>query len=385
MFENFSFPSPSSTAEGDDRLMLDCDSTTISPLSSRCPSPSSFLPRRSRPLSRPRSPFHRRPQQPPTSMPSNYEQFQRRISVSTLTEKLNAHTLDQNTTPGLSHAPHESPVSPISPTSFSFSVTKDSGSSRGSVRTLLTPPGEYDDEGYDDLLTSGWEPYHNAQSPTSIPLDSDGFLDVPQQRFPREQSLRSQRQQMSRAQCNVDVLKLALLAENFSSRTSESVGLSDDECHPSSLPPDTSPPSLRRPSIKPRCGSGASVAGNLRYRSRTSLNPEMVRRRSTSSAATFASSTRIAKPRARELLSKKSEQTLRRKSLVCATIASAMEKKKFILVISVPASLYKLKIILECIHHACQLRSHHSFQHTETGYPNTWECSPSLSSIVKID
>ncbi|KAF3407065.1 hypothetical protein DPV78_001747 [Talaromyces pinophilus] len=325
MFENFSFPSPSSTAEGDDRLMLDCDSTTISPLSSRCPSPSSYLSRRSRPLSRPRSPYHRRPQQPPTSMPSNYEQFQRRISVSTLTEKLNAHTLDQNTTPVLAHAPYESPLSPISPTSFSFSVTKDSASSRGNVRTLLTPPGEYEDEGYDDQMAPGWEPYYPRHSPTSIPLEHDGFLDVPHHRFPREPSLRLQRQQMSRAQCNIDVVKLALLAEDFTRRGSESVGLSDDECHPSSLPPNTSPPSsLRRASIKPRGGSAASTAGNVRYRSRTSIDPGMVRRRSTSSAGTFASSTRIAKPRARELLSKKSEQTLRRKSLVCATLASAM-------------------------------------------------------------
>ncbi|EEA23751.1 conserved hypothetical protein [Talaromyces marneffei ATCC 18224] len=241
-------------------------------------------------------------------MPSNYEQSQRRLSVGTLTEKLNAHSLDQNSASILAHVPYDSPLSPVSPTSFSFSVTKDSASSRGSVRTLLTPPGEYEDEGYDDQLTPGWEPYHPGHSPTSVPLEHDGFLD-----------------QMSRAQCNIDVLKLALLAEDFTRRTSESVGLSDDECHPSSLPPNTSPPSsLRRASIKPRGGSVVSTAGNIRYRSRTSLDPDMVRRRSTSSAGTFASSARIAKPRARELLSKKSEQTLRRKSLVCATLASAM-------------------------------------------------------------
>lgn len=305
--------------------MLDCDSTTISPLSSRCPSPSSYLSRRPHPLSRPRSPYHRRPQPPPTSMPSNYEQFQRRISVSTLTEKLHAHTLDQTTTPALSHAPYESPLSPISPTSFSFSATKDSASSRGSIRTLLTPPGEYEDEGYDEQLTPSWESYYPAHSPTSIPPEHDGFLDVPQHRFPRDPSLRLQRQQMLRAQCSIDALRLALLAEDFPRRDSESVGLSDDECHPSSLPPNTSPPSsLRRASMKPRGGSAAVTAGSGRYRSRSSLDPGMARRRSTSSAATFASSTRITKPRARELLSKKSEQTLRRTSLVCATLASAM-------------------------------------------------------------
>lgn len=325
MFENFSFPSPSSTADGDDRLMQDCDSTTISPLSSRCPSPSSYLSRRSHPLSRPRSPYLRRPQQAPTSMPSNYDQFQRRISVSTLTEKLNAHTLDQSNT--VTHNPYESPLSPLSPTSFTFSVTKESSiSSCGSSRTLLTPPGEYEDEGYDEQLAAGWESYQAGQfapSPTSMPLEQDGLLHPPadiQHRFSRNPCLRVQRQQLSRAQCSIDVLKLALMAEDFTRRSSEAATLSDEDCHPSSLPPDVSPPGLRRPSIKPRGSSGA-----LRYRSRPS-GPDsgMARRRSTSSAATFASSTRIAKPRAHDLLSKKSEQTLRRKSLVCAALASAM-------------------------------------------------------------
>lgn len=332
MFEHFSFPSPSSTAEADDRLMPDCDSATISPLSSRCPSPSSspYISRRPHPLSRPRSPYRRRQPPPPTSMPSNYEQFQRRISVGTLTDKLNAHTLDHNdTTTATTLSPHptyDMPLSPISPTSFSFSVTKDSDS-RGSIQTLVTPPGEFEDEGYDEQLAPGWESY--APFPTSIPggADSNNLLlhppsDTPR-RLSRQPSLRLQRLQMSRAQCNIDVLKLALMAENFTRRTSESPGLSDEECHPSSMPLDISPHTLpRRSSVRPRVASSTS----LRFRSQASgdrdTNNGMARRRSTSSAGTFAASTRIAKPRARDLHTKRSEQTLRRQSLVCAALAS---------------------------------------------------------------
>lgn len=316
MFEHFEFPSPSSMAEVDDRLMPDCDSTTISPLSSRCPSPSPYLSRRSRP----RSPYLRRPQPPPTSMPSNYEQFQRRISVGTLTEKLNAHTLENNGT--ATHPAYEPPMSPLSPTSFSFSVTKGSSSSRGSIRTLLTPPGEYEDEGYDEQLAPGWDVYHPnghfTPSPTSMPVEHDNLYLHPPGDIPhrlRQPSLRSQRQQMSRAQCNIDVLKLALMAESYNRRTSESPGLSDDDCHPSSLPYEVSPHTLRRSSMKPRVASGSSI----RSRSRASPDASM-RRRSTSSAATLASSTRIAKPRPRDLHTKRSEQTLRRKSILASSV-----------------------------------------------------------------
>lgn len=328
MFEDFSFSSPSATTKGDDRLMLDCDSTAISPLSSRCPSPSSFISRRPHPLSRPRSPYHRRPLQPPTSMPSNYEPSQRRISVGTLTEKLNAHTLQQHTTSNYpQQSADESPLSPVSPTSFSFSVTRDPLSSRASVRTLLTPPGGSDDEGYDDQQFPGWDNFPaGRQSLTSVPYESgDGFLDVPQHaHLSREPGLRSQRQQMARAQCHMDVVKLSLLTEDLNHRRFDSPGLSDDECHPSSLPPDTSPPSRRRSSVRPQGG------GNVRCRSRISFEPGMLRRRSTSSAGTIASLTRVVKPRAaRELLSKRSEQTLRRKSLVSATLAAAMNEASF--------------------------------------------------------
>ncbi|OKL61323.1 hypothetical protein UA08_03746 [Talaromyces atroroseus] len=257
-------------------------------------------------------------------MPSNFEQSQRRISVGTLTEKLNAHTLDHSGT--RAHSAYEPPHSPLSPTSFSFSVTKDPSSSRASMHTLLTPPGEYEDEGYDEQLNPAWESYHHAPSPTSMPVEHDNlYLHPPAEvshRFARQPSLRSQRQQMSRAQCNIDVLKLALLAENFTRRTSESPVLSDDECHPSSLPLEASPHTLRRSSMKPRVTSGSSATGTLRCRSRAPADASMMRRRSTSSAGTFASSTRIAKPRPRDLHTKRSEQSLRRKSLVCATLAS---------------------------------------------------------------
>ncbi|OKP01709.1 hypothetical protein PENSUB_7247 [Penicillium subrubescens] len=82
MFEDVSFPSPSSpssrpthlTVDGDDRLMGDCNSMLISPLSSR----SRFTNCRSQ-------------QQPLASIPFPYEP--KRLSISTLTQRLHEHTL----------------------------------------------------------------------------------------------------------------------------------------------------------------------------------------------------------------------------------------------------------------------------------------------------
>ncbi|KAH8701641.1 hypothetical protein BGW36DRAFT_355794 [Talaromyces proteolyticus] len=318
MFENFSFPSPS-TVEGDDRLMPECDSTMISPLSSRSPSPS-CISRRSRPLSRPRSPYYRPRPQAPTSMPLNYEPYPRRISVGTLTEKLNAHSLEQTTRPAPVY--EHPPLSPLSPTSTTFST--DSISTRGnSAYTVLTSPGDYDDEGYDEPMALRWERLSHSSarlsSPTSAPSQQDLFLpeELPS-RVHRQPCMRLQRQRFSRAQCSIDAVRIALMAEASSRRTSESEALPGEDCHPSSLPPDVSP---NRPRV-PNKQQYRVVSSGLRSRERTPPDHGM-RRRSTS-ATTFASTTRIAKPRARDLHSKKSEQTLRRKSLVSAALASMM-------------------------------------------------------------
>ncbi|CRG87747.1 hypothetical protein PISL3812_04767 [Talaromyces islandicus] len=331
MFENFSFPSPSTGVDGDDRLMLECDSAMISPLSSRSPSPS-CISRRPYPLSRPRSPYIRSRPQAPTSMPSNYEAFPRRISVGTLTEKLNAHTLDQTTTATRPAAVYEQPPSsPLSPTSTSFSTGSESISTRGSsAYTLLTSPGDYEDEEFDEPMSLHWERASHSSgrfpSPTSVPSQNPDFL-LPE--VNRQYCMRSQRQRLFRAQCSIDAVRLALMAEASSRRTSDSEALSGDDCHPSSLPPDVSP--VRRVSghrhhHRATRGASPSLLGSsgsgLRSRERTP--PEHGMRRRSTSATTFASTTRIAKPRARDLHSKKSEQTLRRKSLVSAALASMM-------------------------------------------------------------
>ncbi|QKX63343.1 uncharacterized protein TRUGW13939_10513 [Talaromyces rugulosus] len=332
MFENFSFPSPSNGMDGDDRLMLECDSTMISPLSSRSPSPS-CISRRPHPLSRPRSPYIRSRPQAPTSMPTNYEAFPRRISVGTLTAKLNAHTLDQTATVTRPAAVYEQPPSsPLSPTSTSFSTGSESISTRGSsAYTLLTSPGDYEDDEFDEPMSLHWERASHSSgrfpSPTSVPSQNPDFL-LPEGN--RQPCMRSQRQRLYRAQYSIDAVRLALMAEASSRRTSDSSeALPGDDCHPSSLPPDVSPArrvSSHRHHHRSTRGVSPSLLGGsgsgLRSRERTP--PEQGMRRRSTSATTFASATRIAKPRARDLHTKKSEQTLRRKSLVSAALSSMM-------------------------------------------------------------
>jgi hypothetical protein len=326
MFEDFSFPSPSS-GRGDDKMMLDCDSATISPLTSRSPSPS-VISRRPHPLSRPRSPYSRRPQ-PPTSMPSNYDAFQRRISVGTLTEKLNAHTLEHSSGRSATRSAYEPPPSPLSPLSFALS-TSDSPSTRSasSGHTLLTPPGDYDDEGYSEPVNQAWLRSQSNGYPTSIPAQD---LLSPEEavlyRGDCQRSVRRQRQHLSRAQCHgsgVDAVRLALLAEESHRR---SLDAGDDECHPSSLPLEVSP-NRRRPSALDRTSAKSrqvSSGSGIRSVSRERSPPDSDIRCRSLSSASFSLSSRVGKHRpARDLLHKKSEQTLRRQSLVCAALTSMM-------------------------------------------------------------
>lgn len=332
MFEDFSFPSPSSgprrATDGDDKMMLDCDSTTISPLTSRSPSPS-LISRRSHPLSRPRSPYSRRPQAP-TSMPSNYDACQRRISVGTLTEKLNAHTLEHDSGRSATRSAYEPPASPLSPLSFAPSTSESlSTRSASSGHTLLTPPADYDDEGYSEQFDQPWpRSQSNGSSlyPTSIPAEDllspgeAGFS-----RSERQHSIRRQRQHLSRAQCHgsgVESIRLALLAEESHRRSSDA---RDDDCHPSSLPPDVSP-NRRRPSALGRTSAKSrhvSSGSGIRSVSRERSPPDSGSRRRSTSSATYSLSSRVGKHHsARDLLHKKSEQTLRRRSLVCAALTS---------------------------------------------------------------
>jgi hypothetical protein len=336
MFEDFSFPSPSSdrrrclAAEGD---IADCDSTMISPLSSRSPSPSSIS-HRLRPLTQSRSIYSRR-HQPPTSIPPSYERYHRRISVGALTEKLHAHTLEGDTR---RDDQIRSPLSPVSPRLSAWPS-----------QSLLIRTEDHEDEGYDEPMYQSPLQSHPTSSyihPASVPSirhsvsslspppeeDSLEYCDAQQQG-----NVRLHRQYLSRVQCSapagVDALRLAFLAEESQRQTVDSGTVGDNDCHPSSLPPELSPP--RRTSVLGRRASrqfsGSGLGSSSRERSYSP--PESSLRRRSSSAASFSSGSKVGKSRhhlqslsARELFlrKKRSEQTLGRKSLVNAALASMM-------------------------------------------------------------
>lgn len=312
MFEDFSFSSPSSNrpprlaVDGDDKVMVDCDSALISPMSSRCPSPKSSQ-RRSHNRTRSRS-YLRSP--PPTSVPFFYDQ--KRLSIATLTKKLHDHTL-QN--PHSDEAHDELPVSPHS--------TSDTAPDSKFPGCFLTPPDTDHDEsteGYFDAdsLTSGSlspPPQSPFLRPTSIPSDFMAMDKHTDGAGGQDQvNVRTQRQHIvSRLQCNptgVEAIRRALLSDDCNS---ESDTFGGDDCHPSSLPPQVSP---RRRAVtynRSRFGPGTDAS-------------ELRARRKSSSGA--LPSHRIEKPyqQSHRDLRKQSEQGLRRKSIVSAALASMVER-----------------------------------------------------------
>lgn len=330
MFEDFSFSSPSSTRldADDDRVMLDCDSGLISPLSSRCPSPKSFYHRPQRSLPRPRSSLFRPShQQPPTSVPFPYayDHYNKRLSITTLTKKLHEHTLNN---PEFALVTDDrQPLSPTSPQSMSDMVP---GSARFPGYFLTPPDTDQDDnEGLYDSSSMTSSPQSTPQSPflrpTSVPAEcmslssSDNRgreispISISNQ---DKQSIRTKRQHMSRLQCNsttgVDAVRRALEEEAL--EMDPFVG--EDDCHPSSLPPQLSPPRRRAKRTRPRPMAASGGLYELSV-------PESHARRKSSSCG--PSSHRIDKSYGRDLR-KRSEQGLRRKSLVSAALASMAEK-----------------------------------------------------------
>jgi hypothetical protein len=316
MFEDFSFSSPSSsrparlTLDTDDRLMADCDSTLVSPLSSRCPSPKSAH-RISRTLSRSRSLFLRSPQ-PPTSVPFPYDH--KRLSIGTLTKKLHEHTLQTSTGDESQDDVSASPTTPYSIVDIPLRYATFP------VCYLTPPDTDHDDEGWGDssCMTSP-STSSNPQSPflrpTSVPCEDPGSWNDPL-------SVRMQRQRISRLQCHapagVDSIRRVLSSDE---EGLEMDPFDEEDCHPSSLPPQLSPRrralTLNRSRFRP-----ASVSF-----SEHSLVEARARRKSVSSV--FPSH-RIDKNYHQSLsgreLRKKSEQELRRKSLVHAALASMAEK-----------------------------------------------------------
>ncbi|RAH47179.1 uncharacterized protein BO95DRAFT_430471 [Aspergillus brunneoviolaceus CBS 621.78] len=354
MFEDFSFSSPSSTrpprlaldSEEYQRLTLDHDSGLISPLSSRCPSPRSSTQRFPRTLSRSRSSYSRGQAQAPTSVP--FSAYEKRFSISTLTKKLHEHTLqNQSGTAGAIPSDDRFPDAPISPTSPSdphFS----SNNPKLFPGYVLTPP---DTDLDDDSHTSGSlsptfppsssSPYLN---PTSAPAASDSY-NSPTDTTPMDlnaddqehnyTTMRAQRQHISRLQyCNptdLEAIRLALISEDEALRTavSHSYSTCEDDWHPSSLPPQSSP---RRRALTASRGSRfrpvtESISSTSSVPSSSSL-AEYTRSRRKSSVSALQSSHRIEKSYqlgSTRDLQKKSEQGLRRKSLVSAALASMVE------------------------------------------------------------
>ncbi|KAJ5225753.1 hypothetical protein N7468_006978 [Penicillium chermesinum] len=292
MFENFSFSAssrpPRLAVDVDDRLTPDCDSTMISPMSSRCPSPQSH---RFRTVSRTRSAYFRSHQPPPTSVPFPYDS--KRLSISTLTQKLHEHTLQ--TPPGDSRA--DRPW-----------LARDKYKSSPCVRHLLTPPDtDQDDDGFSLSSPS----LCSNPSPTSMPPDFpllDSTPELPDQLD--HLSIRQQRQQISRLQCNtgdIDAIRRSVYCDDpFES--------CEDDCHPSSLPQRSSP---RRRAISHNRSRFGPVDSSV---------AETRGRRKSSSAAVL--SHRIEKNHhhfvGREA-SKRNEQGLRRQSVVTAALASVVE------------------------------------------------------------
>ncbi|KAJ5088826.1 hypothetical protein N7456_012442 [Penicillium angulare] len=285
MFEDFSFSSPSSrpsrlALDAEDRIMVDGDSTLISPLSSRCPSPT----HRFRTLSRSRSSYFRSQQPPPTSVPFPYES--KRLSISTLTQKLHEHTLQ---TPNGESAAH----------------SRRSAQYAGYV---LTPPDtDHDDDGH---YTSSPSLCSNP-SPTSIPPDFPSLDDFPVPPQADHLSIRRQRQHISQMQCNqgdIDSIRQTVFEDDFHPETGE------DDCHPSSLPPRSSP---RRRALTHRSRFGPQdAAGDSRGRRKSSSSALQSNRIEKSHHPSFAGRD----------ASKRNEQGLRRKSMVTAALASVVER-----------------------------------------------------------
>lgn len=305
MFEDFSFPSPSSrptrlTVDAEDRLMVDGDSTLISPLSSRCPSPKSH---RFRTLSRPRSAYLRYQQQPPTSVPLSCEQ--KRLSISTLTQKLHEHTL-------------QAPSGERLPERGSLGHDGRRLSNRYS-RYVLTPPDtDYDEDGHGDSSPSictnpsptHWQPEFSLVGP-----ETSNVSRRQSQALPDHLSIRMQRQQISQLQCNneeLDAIRRTVLSQDA---FCPDMSREEDDRHPSSLPSRSSP---RRRAVtlhRSRFGPDSSTAETRG------------RRRSISGAA---QTHRIEKNHHPSTLggrdSKRGEQGLRRKSMVSAALASVVEQ-----------------------------------------------------------
>lgn len=342
MFKDFTFsPRPRVTFDGDDRLMVDSDSSLVSPLSSRCPSPGPFtsqpqgqrFPRSVRP-SLLRS---RQPSLPPTSVPVDHQNGG--LSIETLTKKLHEHTLQQQSQLQLDPR-NNTQEECLSPHSLPELVP---GS--GLPGYFLTPPDtdvDHDDDSSlhgdadnESTLTSPTVSHIQTPflSPTSVPPE---FLHTDSNNTHEAINVRAQRQQISQIQCSaadIEAIRRALISCAEEDSPMNTFG--EYDCHPSSLPPRRSPRrravTVNRSRSRPvgASGSGPGSGSGVGSGVGDSEQGYRGRRKSSSSALLQSFSSRIDKnyypPSSSREMRKKSEQGLRRKSLVSAALASMVE------------------------------------------------------------
>lgn len=305
MFEGFSFSSASSRkrqslqVNHNDDVVMPCDSSMVSPLSSRCPSPvpispsSTERPRFSSPCSS-LSPFnHLRPA--PTSIPPSYMDDRHRLSIGSLTHKLHAQTLENDT----SYVERQSSRrTPMTPPHF----PPHSGLADVNMPVADTPT----------ITTSHWDPL--------TPEDTDRDDDPSCVRT----DIRHQRETLSILQSTTsnvgETIRLAVLL-NDADRLRFDDRFVDESHHPSSIPPlrtQRRPQTHRRPSTVATTSTASSQSSRLGPNSRKS---KIDKSHYTSSSSGSNGNTSLFSSQGQGL-------GLRRRSLVLAAVSAVLEAEQ---------------------------------------------------------
>ncbi|OJD11797.1 hypothetical protein ACJ73_09466 [Blastomyces percursus] len=324
MFEDFSFTSPrrknrdSLIPSYDEDMEIACEDHLISPFSSRSPSP---VPRcrnsKDHPLL-PRHPRHSFQLGPaPTSIPYNYGD-RHRLSIRTLTKKLNAQSLDND-------ANSDSDIGPTLPVTPPRSAHTDVPAIWLENEPLSPPYRERDDN-------SSWA----GPSPTSTPRfiesrrtsnsEADNspyahYASIAPQNKEQFSSLRQHRENLSLLQCTAktvaETVRIALLLEESDRLFFDEI---DEDRHPSSLShlsvsrnPTSlinypSPNYTRRTSTSTEPALKSKLSISNTYRVEKSRHPP----RNSSHTGDF-------------LITGKSPRGLRRRSLVLAAVTAMVE------------------------------------------------------------
>ncbi|KAL1956264.1 hypothetical protein VTO42DRAFT_7437 [Malbranchea cinnamomea] len=342
MFEGFSFQSPSSRrkpglqVDHDGDLAIPCDSTMVSPLSSRCPSPAPVspsstdcpdCPRFSSKRNNLRSQFHHyhhhhhRPA--PTSTPSSHVEERHRLSIGSLTHRLRAQKLegnetqDNNSSSGSGSGSRSRNHTESGPGIF---TARPRSSSHAESEDVDMPPAAQ----YPIITATQW-PDHRSPEPLT-PEDTD--RDDDPACIPRD--IRQHRETLSILQstaCNIsDTLRLAgLLGDADRMRFDDK--FVDQSQHPSSIPPLRTP-SRRRPQVaRNPSWSAAPTSSSSASSQLSTLGPNSRRSKIDKSHYPCPSITSGATSGGTTSLFSSQDQGLglRRKSLVLAAVSAALE------------------------------------------------------------